>query len=129
MVGDNRGKVGFGIGKARSVPDAIRKAIDAARKNMSRVSMVGTTIPHEIVGRHGAAKVLLRPASPGTGVIAGGAMRSVFEVVGVENVLAKSIGSTNPINIVRATIRGLSDMFSPESVAAKRGKSVAEITE
>ncbi len=130
VVGDGNGKVGFGRGKAREVPAAIQKAMEQARRNMIQVELKdGHTLQHPINARHGASKVYMQPASQGTGIIAGGAMRSVFEVVGVENVLAKSIGSTNPINIVRATIRGLNDMFSPESVAAKRGKSVAEIME
>jgi small subunit ribosomal protein S5 len=130
VVGDGNGKVGFGRGKAREVPAAIQKAMEQARRNMIQVELKdGHTLQHPINSRHGASKVYMQPASPGTGIIAGGAMRSVFEVVGVENVLAKSIGSTNPINIVRATIRGLDQMFSPESVAAKRGKSVAEIME
>ena len=129
VVGDGNGRVGFGRGKAREVPVAIQKAMDAARRNMVDVALDGTTLQYPIKARHGASKVYMQPASPGTGIIAGGAMRSVFEVVGVENVLAKSIGSTNPINIVRATIRGLKDMFSPEDVASKRGKSVAEIME
>ncbi|TQV87885.1 30S ribosomal protein S5 [Aliikangiella coralliicola] len=130
VVGDGNGKVGFGRGKAREVPAAIQKAMEQARRNMIQVELKdGHTLQHPINSRHGASKVYMQPASQGTGIIAGGAMRSVFEVVGVENVLAKSIGSTNPINIVRATIRGLSEMFSPEAVAAKRGKSVAEIME
>jgi small subunit ribosomal protein S5 len=130
VVGDGNGKIGFGRGKAREVPAAIQKAMEQARRNMIQVDLKdGHTLQHPIRARHGASKIYMQPASPGTGIIAGGAMRSVFEVVGVENVLAKSIGSTNPINIVRATIRGLGEMFSPESVASKRGKSVAEIME
>lgn len=130
VVGDGNGKIGFGRGKAREVPAAIQKAMEQARRNMIQVDLKdGHTLQHPINARHGASRVYMQPASQGTGIIAGGAMRSVFEVVGVENVLAKSIGSTNPINIVRATIRGLGDMFSPESVASKRGKSVAEIME
>ncbi len=130
VVGDGNGKVGFGRGKAREVPAAIQKAMEQARRNMIQVDLKdGHTLQHPINARHGASKVYMQPASLGTGVIAGGAMRAVFDVVGVQNVLAKSIGSTNPINIVRATIRGLKQMFSPESVASKRGKSVAEIME
>lgn len=129
LVGDGNGKVGFGIGKAREVPVAIKKATEAARSNMVAVNLKGTTLQHPIKARHGASKVMMLPASDGTGVIAGNAMRAVFEVVGVENVLAKCIGSSNPINVVRATIRGLKDMASPESVAMKRGKSIQEIVE
>jgi small subunit ribosomal protein S5 len=129
VVGDGNGRVGFGQGKAREVPVAIQKAMDEARKNMKTVVLNGDTVQHPLTARHGAAKVFMQPASEGTGVIAGGAMRAVFEVVGVHNVLAKSNGSTNPLNVVRATINGLAEMNNPEAVAAKRGKSVAEITE
>jgi small subunit ribosomal protein S5 len=129
VVGDGNGRVGFGQGKAREVPVAIQKAMDEARKNMKTVVLNGDTLQHPLTARHGAAKVFMQPASEGTGVIAGGAMRAVFEVVGVHNVLAKSNGSTNPLNVVRATINGLTEMNNPEAVAAKRGKSVAEITE
>jgi small subunit ribosomal protein S5 len=129
VVGDGEGRVGFGQGKAREVPVAIQKAMDEARRNMQTVTLSGHTLQHAITSRHGAAKVYMQPASDGTGVIAGGAMRAVFDVVGVHNVLAKSIGSTNPLNVVRATIIGLTDMNNPEAVAAKRGKSVAEIME
>jgi len=127
VVGDGQGRVGFGQGKAREVPIAIQKAMENARKNMADVKLSGTTLQYPIMSRHGAAKVYMQPASDGTGIIAGGAMRAVFEVVGVHNVLAKCIGSNNPINVVRATIRGLSEMTDPESVAAKRGKNVEEI--
>lgn len=127
VVGDGQGRVGFGQGKAREVPIAIQKAMENARKNMADVKLSGTTLQYPIMARHGAAKVYMQPASDGTGIIAGGAMRAVFEVVGVHNVLAKCIGSNNPINVVRATIRGLSEMTDPESVAAKRGKNVEEI--
>lgn len=129
VVGDGKGRVGFGQGKAREVPVAIQKAMDEARKNMKDVSLDGGTLQHPVTSRHGAAKVFMQPASEGTGVIAGGAMRAVFDVVGVSNVLAKSLGSTNPLNVVRATIDGLSEMNDPEAVAAKRGKTVSEILE
>lgn len=129
VVGDGEGRVGFGYGKAREVPLAISKAMEAARKNMVRVQIKeGGTIQHETKGRHGASRVIMRPASPGTGVIAGGAMRAVFEVAGVENVLGKSYGSRNPINMVRATINGLREMHDPELIARKRGKRVEELT-
>jgi small subunit ribosomal protein S5 len=128
VVGDGAGRIGFGRGKAREVPAAIAKAMDQARRNMKTVKLVEGTLQHPVVGRHGAAKVYMQPASDGTGIIAGGAMRAVFEVLGVHNVLAKCIGSTtNPINIVRATVDGLVRMTDPESVAAKRGKTVDEI--
>lgn len=127
VVGDGAGKVGFGYGKAREVPVAIQKAMEAARKNMISVSLKEGTLQYALTARHGAAKVYMQPASEGTGIIAGGAMRAVFEVVGVHNVLAKCIGSNNPINVLRATIRGLEDMRSPEDVATKRGKKVEEI--
>lgn len=129
IVGDGNGRVGFGQGKTREVPVAIQKAMDEARKNMKKVVLNGDTLHHPLTARHGAAKVFMQPASEGTGVIAGGAMRAVFDAVGVHNVLAKSIGSTNPLNVVRATINGLTDMNNPESIAAKRGKSVKEIME
>lgn len=129
VVGDGNGRVGFGQGKAREVPVAIQKAMDEARKNMQTVTLNEHTLQHPVKARHGAAKVYMQPASEGTGVIAGGAMRAVFDVVGVHNVLAKSNGSTNPLNVVRATINGLTDMNNPEAVAAKRGKTVAEIME
>ncbi len=127
VVGDGNGRVGFGTGKAREVPIAIQKAMESARKNMKSVSLKEGTLQYELVGRHGAAKVFMKPASEGTGIIAGGAMRAVFEVVGVKDVLAKCIGTNNPINVVRATMNGLVDMYAPEEVAAKRGKSVNEI--
>lgn len=127
VVGDGKGKVGFGRGKAREVPQAIQKALEAARKNMIKVELNGTTIQHPIKARHGASAVFMQPASEGTGVIAGGAMRAVLEVAGVQNVLAKCYGSTNPVNVVRATYEGLKSMKSPEEIAAKRGKSVDEI--
>jgi small subunit ribosomal protein S5 len=127
VVGDKAGKVGFGRGKAREVPVAIQKAMEAARKNMIRVELMGDTIHYPVKSNHGAAKVYMQPASQGTGVIAGGAMRSVLELAGVHNVLAKCYGSTNPVNVVRATIKALSEMKSPEDIAAKRGKSLKEI--
>ncbi|RDH88052.1 MAG: 30S ribosomal protein S5 [endosymbiont of Seepiophila jonesi] len=127
VVGDGEGRVGFGTGKAREVPIAIQKAMETARKNMVSVKMNGNTLQYPIVGRHGAAKVYMQPASEGTGIIAGGAMRAVFEVVGVQNVLAKCIGTNNPMNVVRATINGLKEMADAESAAAKRGKAVEEI--
>ena len=127
VVGDGKGRVGYGTGKAREVPAAIQKAMEAARKNMVRVNLTEGTLQHALTGSHGAAKVYMQPASDGTGIIAGGAMRAVFEVVGVHNVLAKCIGSSNPINVVQATIKGLNNMADPESVAAKRGKKIEEI--
>lgn len=127
VVGDGNGKVGFGYGKAREVPVAIQKAMEKARKNMVEVALVDGTLQYPINARHGAANVYMQPASEGTGIIAGGPMRAVFEVVGVKNVLSKCNGSRNPINVVRATIRGLQEMKSPEMIAAKRGKSVDQI--
>jgi len=128
VVGDGQGRVGFGRGKAREVPTAIQKAMDAARKNMVNVPLNGTTLQYPLSAKHGGSKVYMQPASEGTGIIAGGAMRAVLEVAGIQNVLAKCYGSTNPVNVVRATVKGLSDMQSPDAVAAKRGKSVEEIT-
>ncbi|MCP1676565.1 small subunit ribosomal protein S5 [Natronocella acetinitrilica] len=127
VVGDGQGRVGFGYGKAREVPAAIQKAMEKARNSMVSVKLQGNTLQYPLTAEHGASKVFMQPASEGTGIIAGGAMRAVFEVLGVHDVLAKSIGSRNPINVVRATIRGLSDMRSPEDVAAKRGKRAEEI--
>ena len=128
IVGDGNGRVGFGYGKAREVPLAIQKAMQAARNRLERVSLNEDTLHYEMIGRHGATKVYMQPASEGTGVIAGGAMRAVFEAAGVRNVLAKSYGSRNPINLVRATINALRSAQSPERIAAKRGKAVADIT-
>ena len=127
VVGDGEGRVGFGRGKAREVPVAIQKAMENARKNMKQVALKDGTLQYPITATFGAAKVYMQPASDGTGIIAGGVMRAVFEVVGVRDVLAKCIGTNNPINVVRATMEGLATMSSPETVAAKRGKKVEEI--
>lgn len=127
VVGDGNGRVGFGRGKAREVPAAIQKALEAAKRNMITVDLDGSTLQHPINARHGASRIYMQPASEGTGVIAGGAMRAVLEVAGVQNVLAKTYGSTNAANVVRATFNGLKEMSSPEKVAAKRGKTVEEI--
>ncbi len=127
VVGDGKGRVGFGRGKSREVPAAIQKAMEAARRNMIQVDLNGTTLQYPIKSAHGASKVYMQPASEGTGVIAGGAMRAILEVAGVQNVLAKCYGSTNPVNVVQATFKGLKAMQAPSSVAAKRGKSVEEI--
>ena len=127
VVGDGAGKVGFGYGKAREVPVAIQKSMEAARKNMANVELNNGTLWHQVKAGHGAARVFMQPASEGTGVIAGGAMRAVLEAVGVRNVLAKAVGSRNPINLVRATLKGLEAMNSPSQIAAKRGKTVEEI--
>ncbi len=128
VVGDGAGKVGFGFGKAREVPTAISKAMSAARKNMVNVALRNTTLHYAVRGAHGATRVLMQPASDGTGVIAGGGMRAVLECAGVRNVLAKSYGSRNPINVVRATVNALAGVRSPDDIAAKRGKTLAEIT-
>lgn len=127
VVGDGKGRVGFGISKAREVPVAIQKAMEQARKNMRAVKLKGNTLQYPITSECGAATVFMKPASEGTGIIAGGAMRAVFDVVGVHDVLAKCVGTNNPANVVRATIQGLTDMTDAEAVAMKRGKSVAEI--
>jgi small subunit ribosomal protein S5 len=127
VVGDGRGKVGFGYGKAREVPIAIQKAMQAARKNLATVSLKNATLHYAVSGRHGTSRVYMQPAADGTGLIAGGSMRAVFECAGVRNVLAKSYGSRNPINVVRATMNALTGTQSPEDIAAKRGKSVEEI--
>ena len=127
VVGDGNGKVGFGRGKAREVPAAIQKAMEAAKRNMVSIKLDGDTIQYTTRAAHGASKVYMQPASQGTGVIAGCAMRAVLEIAGVHNVLAKCYGSTNPANVVRATIKALSSMQSPDDVAARRGKSVEEI--
>jgi len=127
VVGDGNGRVGFGYGKAREVPAAIQKAMEKARRNIVTIDLKGTTLQHVITGKHSGSKVFMKPASDGTGIIAGGAMRAVLEVAGVQNVLSKAYGSTNPINVVRATVSALANMHSPEGMAAKRGKSVDEI--
>ena len=127
VVGDGAGRVGFGFGKAREVPVAIQKAMQQARKNLINVNLRSSTLHYAVIGRHGTSRVYMQPAADGTGVIAGGSMRAVFECAGVRNVLAKSYGSRNPINVVRATINALTHVLAPEQIAAKRGKSVAEI--
>ena len=127
VVGDGKGRVGAALGKANQVPEAIRKGIEKAKKTMINVPIVNGTIPHEIIGRVGAGRVFLKPASPGTGVIAGGGVRAVMEAVGVSNVLSKSLGSSNAINVVRATMEGLGNLRTAEQIAAKRGKKVSEI--
>ncbi|KPK18830.1 MAG: 30S ribosomal protein S5 [Betaproteobacteria bacterium] len=128
VVGDGDGGIGMGKGKAREVPVAVQKAMEEARRKLTKVNLKNGTLQHAVTGRHGSARVYMQPASDGTGIIAGGPMRAVFEVMGVHNVLAKIIGSTNPYNVVRATINGLTDMNTPSEIAAKRGKSVEEIT-
>ncbi len=128
VVGDGDGRIGMGKGKAREVPVAVQKALEEARRRMFRVSLRNGTLQHAVIGRHGASRVLMQPASEGTGIIAGGPMRAVFEVMGVTNVLAKCIGSTNPYNVVRATLDGLRNMRTPAEIAAKRGKRVDELT-
>lgn len=127
VVGDGNGIVGFGLGKSGEVPDAIRKGIEDAKKNLIKVSLRGTTIPHDIIGEFGAGRVLMKPAAPGTGVIAGGPVRAVIEMAGIKDIRTKSLRSNNPCNVVRATIQGLTNCTSAKEVAAKRGKSIKEI--
>ncbi|MBI5750640.1 MAG: 30S ribosomal protein S5 [Hydrogenophilales bacterium] len=129
VVGDGDGGIGMGKGKSKEVPVAVQKAMEEARRNLVKVSLKNGTLQHAVIGHHGASTVIMQPASEGTGIIAGGAMRAVFDVMGVHNVLAKCIGSTNPYNVVRATINGLQAMSTPSEIAAKRGKSVEEIME
>ncbi|MBE6853533.1 MAG: 30S ribosomal protein S5 [Ruminococcus sp.] len=127
VVGDGNGTVGFGLGKSGEVPDAIRKGIEDAKKNLIKISLKGTTIPHEIIGKFGAGSVLMKPAAPGTGVIAGGPVRAVVEMAGIKDIRTKSLRSNNPCNVVRATIQGLSECTSAKEVAEKRGKTIKEI--
>ena len=127
VVGDGKGKIGFGIGKSGEVPEAIRKGLEAAKKNMRTVNLKGTTIPHEIVGAYGAGRVLMRPAPAGTGLIAGGPVRAVLEAAGIKDIRTKSLRSNNPINVVSATFQGLCSLTTAEAVAEKRGKTVQEI--
>ena len=129
VVGDGDGGIGMGKGKSREVPVAVQKAMEEARRRLTKISLKNGTFHHSVIGKHGSSVVVIQPASEGTGIIAGGAMRAVFEVMGVTNVLAKCLGSTNPYNVVRATINGLMQMNTPADIAAKRGKSVAEILE
>jgi len=128
VVGDGEGSVGAGVGKAREVPEAIRKGIEKAKKNMIQVPVIGTTIPHEVIAEFGAARVLLKPASPGTGVIAGGGVRAVVEAAGIKDILTKSLGSANILNVVSATMEGLKNLKVPEEEARRRGKPVKEVT-
>jgi len=127
VIGDGKGRIGFGMGKSREVPAAIQKAMESGRRNMYRIPLKGSTIQHPIIGRHGATKVVMIPAGEGTGLIAGGAMRAVCEVIGIRDILAKCIGSRSPVNVVRATLKALTEMTTPEDIAAKRGLNIDEI--
>jgi small subunit ribosomal protein S5 len=127
VIGDNNGIVGTAMGKSNEVPDAIRKAIEKAKKNLIRVPRHGSTIPHEVIGEHGSSRVILKPAAPGTGVIAGGAVRSVVELAGIQNILSKVLGSTNPLNVVLAAVNGLSLLTSPENVTRLRGRETKDL--
>lgn len=127
VIGDGKGRIGFGMGKSREVPAAIQKAMESGRRNMYRIPLNGSTIQHPLIGRHGATKVVMIPAGEGTGLIAGGAMRAVCEVIGIRDILAKCIGSRSPVNVVRATLKALTEMTTPENIAAKRGLNISEI--
>ncbi|PWH19756.1 MAG: 30S ribosomal protein S5 [Anaerolineae bacterium] len=128
VVGDNRGQVGIGVGKANAVQDAMRKAVERGRKNMHKIALYDTTIPHEVIGKIGGAKVLLKPASRGTGVIAGGGVRAVLEAAGISDILTKSLGSSNLLNVVKATMLALDQLKDPQAEAARRGKALADVT-
>lgn len=128
VVGDNRGQVGIGVGKANAVQDAMRKAVERGRKNMHKIALYDTTIPHEVIGKIGGAKVLLKPASRGTGVIAGGGVRAVLEAAGISDILTKSLGSSNLLNVVKATMLALDQLKDPQAEAARRGKNIADVT-
>ena len=127
VIGDEKGKVGFSSGKAAAVPDAVRKAVTTAKKELEQINLKGTTIPHEVIAKFGASKVMIKPAAQGTGIIAGGAIRSVCEVIGIQDVVAKSLGSANPHNVLKACINGLRSQISPKNLSALRGKKISEI--